>query len=184
MSRETVSEEIMEMYNVVKRVIDEEGPKRVERKGDDVVVTTLGTGSALPSKYRNGTSVLYVIARSLRNSVTPSLIGERYLSPEVLSNLVQIPRWGNILLDAGEGTWGQIARRFGGGAQTDGEVEAILRDLRCVFISHIHGDHHMGLAKILALRQTVRMDAPIPFFCSSAIPSGSTDVTLSFCLAN
>lgn len=31
-----------------------------------------------------------------------------------------------------------------------------MRDLKCVFVSHIHGDHHIGLAKILAMRKRVR----------------------------
>jgi ribonuclease Z len=67
----------------------------------------------------------------------------------VSGTLVQVPNWGNILLDAGEGTWGQLVRQFGD------DVWKALRDLKCVFISHIHGDHHIGLAKILAMRRTV-----------------------------
>ncbi|WWC91109.1 uncharacterized protein L201_006050 [Kwoniella dendrophila CBS 6074] len=52
--------------------------------GDDITVTTLGTGSAIPSKHRN-----------------------------VSSTLLSIPDVGGILLDAGEGTLGQTKRRFG-----------------------------------------------------------------------
>lgn len=101
----------------------------------------------------------------------------------VLANLVQIPKWGSILLDVGEGTWGQLARRFGtvpvprsgdNDREAEGKAEetgssasasttasespahAILRDIRCIFISHLHADHHMGLAKVLALRKKVR----------------------------
>lgn len=32
-----------------------------------------------------------------------------------------------------------------------------LRDLKCIFISHIHADHHIGLTQILAKRQEVRI---------------------------
>jgi ribonuclease Z len=53
-------------------------------------------------------------------------------------------------LEAGEGTWGQLVRHFGWEA-----VRHVVRDLKCVFISHIHGDHHIGLAKILSMRRSV-----------------------------
>ncbi|KAK5164556.1 uncharacterized protein LTR77_009762 [Saxophila tyrrhenica] len=49
----------------------------------DAEVITLGTGSALPSKYRN-----------------------------VSATLVRIPSWGSILLDCGENTLGQLKRVF------------------------------------------------------------------------
>ncbi|KAG2141301.1 hypothetical protein DEU56DRAFT_275902 [Suillus clintonianus] len=91
--------------------------------GKDVMVVTLGTGSAVPSKYRN-----------------------------VSGTLLHIPGAGYLLLDAGEGTWGQLSRNYGAG------VWAVLRSLKCIFISHIHGDHHIGLAKILAMRQ--QLDPP------------------------
>ncbi|KAM3423991.1 hypothetical protein BST61_g1384 [Cercospora zeina] len=50
---------------------------------DKAEVITLGTGSALPSKYRN-----------------------------VSSTLVLVPGWGNIMFDAGENTLGQLKRVF------------------------------------------------------------------------
>lgn len=50
---------------------------------DDIKISTLGTGSAVPSKYRN-----------------------------VSGNLVQIPSLGNFILDAGENTLGQLRRLF------------------------------------------------------------------------
>lgn len=50
----------------------------------DAEVVTLGTGSALPSKYRN-----------------------------VSATLIRVPEYGNYLLDAGENTLGQMKRVFG-----------------------------------------------------------------------
>ncbi|KAL9859818.1 TRNase Z TRZ3 [Arabidopsis thaliana] len=50
-------------------------------------------------------------------------------------------------VNCGEGTLGQLKRRYG----LDGADEAV-RKLRCIWISHIHADHHTGLARILALR--------------------------------
>ncbi|KAF9487434.1 hypothetical protein BDN71DRAFT_1458518 [Pleurotus eryngii] len=114
--------------------IDHVTPGSGTEKAKDVIVTPLGTGSALPTKYRN-----------------------------VSSTLIRIPKWGSILLDAGEGSWGQLIRLFGAPnperARQDVEnVETFLRDLRCLFVSHIHGDHHMGVAKILAKRR--QLDPP------------------------
>jgi ribonuclease BN (tRNA processing enzyme) len=73
----------------------------------------------------------------------------------VSSHLVRIPDWGNLLLDAGEGTWGQMARYFGTDRARPSNVWQALRELKCVFVSHVHADHHAGLAKILAIRKQV-----------------------------
>ena len=80
------------------------------------------------------------------------------------STLIQIPNWGNVLLDCGEGTWGQLSRRFGKDPpDPDGNVYGVLRDIKCIFISHIHGDHHIGLAKVLAQRRRVRFNTLNPY---------------------
>ena len=72
----------------------------------------------------------------------------------VLSTFLRIPGYGNILLDVGEGTWGQMARNFGlEGSEYN--VWHALRDLRCIFVSHMHADHHIGLAHILSKRRLV-----------------------------
>ncbi|KAH9831154.1 uncharacterized protein C8Q71DRAFT_715676 [Rhodofomes roseus] len=106
----------------------EQVQKRLTRKsrpGDDVEIIPLGSSSATPTAYRN-----------------------------VSSLLVRIPGYGGILLDAGEGTWGQLARMYGDDGQNRATgVWEILRNLRCIFVSHMHGDHHLGLSKILAMRR-------------------------------
>ncbi|TPX59209.1 hypothetical protein SpCBS45565_g07801 [Spizellomyces sp. 'palustris'] len=90
--------------------------------GDDVLVCTLGTGAALPSRYRN-----------------------------VSSTLVYTPSHGSILFDAGEGTYGQLYRRFKG---ADGpSLEDVLTNLKFLFISHMHADHHLGAFKVLLERK-------------------------------
>ncbi|KAL4068530.1 hypothetical protein V8B97DRAFT_2024779 [Scleroderma yunnanense] len=101
--------------------------------GKDVVVCTLGTGSAIPSKFRN-----------------------------VSGTLIHIPKHGYVLLDAGEGTWGQLVRKYGTDPSSD--VWQVLRDLKCIFISHIHGDHHIGLSKLLAMRQRLDLPADDPLY--------------------
>ncbi|SNX85356.1 related to TRZ1 - tRNase Z, involved in RNA processing [Melanopsichium pennsylvanicum] len=109
----------------------------------DILVTTLGTGSAAPSKYRN-----------------------------VISTLIQTPSSGNILLDAGESTYGLLRRKFGcrrdGTASESGsligqDVDDILREMRVLFISHIHADHHIGLIRLLLERRKLhpRPDKPL-----------------------
>ncbi|KAJ6711510.1 ZINC PHOSPHODIESTERASE ELAC PROTEIN 2 [Salix purpurea] len=86
---------------------------------DDLEVVLLGTGSSQPSKYRNVTSIY-----------------------------INLFSKGSLLLDCGEGTLGQLKRRYG----VEGADDAV-RKLRCIWISHIHADHHTGLARILALRR-------------------------------
>ncbi|CAO3608173.1 unnamed protein product [Cunninghamella echinulata] len=87
--------------------------------GDDIQVITLGTGSSIPSKYRN-----------------------------VSATLIKIPRFGSFLLDAGEGTYGQMLRYFG-----QDNIEKEINDLRCIFVSHLHADHHLGVIQLLTKRK-------------------------------
>ncbi|KIW05023.1 uncharacterized protein PV09_04178 [Verruconis gallopava] len=81
----------------------------------NVEVVTLGTGSAMPSRYRN-----------------------------VSSTLVRVPGWGSYLLDAGENTMGQLQRVY-----TPSELVDVLKDLRLIWISHGHADHHLGTASVI-----------------------------------
>jgi ribonuclease Z len=81
----------------------------------DTEVTTLGTGSALPSKYRN-----------------------------VSATLVRVPGIGNYLFDCGENTLGQLSRVF-----PAEELAEILKNLRLIWISHLHADHHLGTASVI-----------------------------------
>ena len=89
--------------------------------GADMRITTLGTGSAIPSKYRN------VSAAMVEN---PDLLGDGQA--------------GMILLDCGEGTLGQMRRMYG----MQG-MKRVYAELKMVFVSHMHADHHLGLQAIL-----------------------------------
>ena len=80
----------------------------------------LGTSSAIPQKYRNVSGILL----RFKDTTTRSK---------------------NMLLDTGEGTFGQIVRLCGG-------VDAARREianLECIWISHLHADHHLGLVRLL-----------------------------------
>ncbi|KAJ1923770.1 hypothetical protein IWQ60_005658 [Tieghemiomyces parasiticus] len=91
----------------------------------NLVVSPLGTGSSMPSKYRN-----------------------------VTANLLTIPSRGHVLLDAGENTIGQLYRLLGASPTFNRafntSFDQFFVDLHLVFISHMHADHHLGLASILA----------------------------------
>jgi ribonuclease Z len=80
----------------------------------DAEVITLGTGSALPSKYRN-----------------------------VSATLLRVPGFGSYLFDCGENTLGQLRRVFGD------TLPEVLRDLKVIWISHLHADHHLGTASVI-----------------------------------
>ncbi|KAL2123423.1 hypothetical protein VTJ04DRAFT_3878 [Mycothermus thermophilus] len=90
----------------------------------DAEIIPLGTGSAMPSKYRNVSSVL-----------------------------VRVPNWGSYLLDCGENTLGQLRRAFGFAGADD-----VLRDLRAIYISHAHADHHLGTIRVIGRWRQINTD--------------------------
>lgn len=62
----------------------------------------------------------------------------------VAGTLVRSPLFGSIIFDAGEATYNFMTRLFGrsGSAQ-------ILRELKVVYISHMHADHHLGALRLI-----------------------------------
>jgi ribonuclease Z len=84
--------------------------------GSDVEIYTLGTGSALPSRYRN-----------------------------VSATLVTIPNNCSVLLDCGESTVGQMKRVF----QPSSKFKERLLDIKVLYISHLHADHHLGSISLI-----------------------------------
>lgn len=86
---------------------------------DEPEIITLGTGSSHPSKYRN-----------------------------VSATLVRMPaEQGNVLLDCGENTVGQLKRTFPHAQYLD-----VLRRTQALWISHLHADHHLGTVSFLQER--------------------------------
>uniref|UniRef100_A0A8C8HHN1 Zinc phosphodiesterase ELAC protein 2 n=1 Tax=Oncorhynchus tshawytscha TaxID=74940 RepID=A0A8C8HHN1_ONCTS len=53
----------------------------------------------------------------------------------------------SVLLDCGEGTFGQLCRHYGD------SVDETLAKISTVFISHMHADHHTGLLSLLFQRE-------------------------------
>ena len=84
----------------------------------------LGTGSAVPSKYRNGSHE----------------VDFQFL---VSSMLLELPSGELALLDCGEGMMVQLLRLY------PTTWKSLLCRLRFVIISHSHADHHLGLPLLL-----------------------------------
>lgn len=88
----------------------------------------LGTGSCIPNKTRNVSSILV------------------YTNPDAC-----------VLLDCGEGTYGQIIRFYG-----KEKARKVIRDLKGIFISHLHADHHIGLIGLLLAKINACQDRNVP----------------------
>lgn len=115
------SQDVLEEADKARRSIEDpaKGVARwassIPSQGRDAEIATLGTGSALPSKYRN-----------------------------VSATLLRVPGWGSMLFDCGENTLGQLKRVF-----EPEELKQVLRELRMIFISHMHADHHLGTVSVV-----------------------------------
>ncbi|XP_040856910.1 zinc phosphodiesterase ELAC protein 2 isoform X2 [Ochotona curzoniae] len=96
----------------------QDGLAPAEKSREFPEIIFLGTGSAIPMKIRN-----------------------------VSSTLVNISADKRVLLDCGEGTFGQLCRHYGD------QVDRVLGTLAAVFVSHLHADHHTGLLNILLQRE-------------------------------
>ncbi|CCK69736.1 tRNase Z KNAG_0C06430 [Huiozyma naganishii CBS 8797] len=101
-------------------------------KEDHVEIVTLGTGSALPSKYRNVISTLLKV---------PFRDTDGQLSQRM------------VLLDAGENTMGTLNRMF-----SSCQVRDIFQNLKLMYLSHLHADHHLGIVSILLKWYEVNRD--------------------------
>ncbi|GMM31737.1 tRNase Z [Martiniozyma asiatica (nom. inval.)] len=79
----------------------------------------LGTGSALPQRYRN-----------------------------VICSMVRIPKdqstFQTVVLDAGEGSLGMLKRNY-----NEKEIDQIFSELSMIYLSHLHADHHLGIVDFL-----------------------------------
>uniref|UniRef100_F7HWN1 Zinc phosphodiesterase ELAC protein 2 n=1 Tax=Callithrix jacchus TaxID=9483 RepID=F7HWN1_CALJA len=105
----------------------QDGPVPAEKSPYPEIVF-LGTGSAIPMKIRN---------------VSATLVN---ISPDT-----------SLLLDCGEGTFGQLCRHYGD------QVDRVLGTLAAVFVSHLHADHHTGLLNILLQRERALASLGKPF---------------------
>lgn len=98
----------------------------------DVEVITLGTGSALPSKYRNVVSTLVRVKPGQKKT---------------------------ILFDCGEATAGNFRRLFG-----IEESKKVLQELRILYLSHLHADHHLGAISFIRHWLKANEDSSTPLY--------------------
>lgn len=94
-------------------------------------VVFLGTGSAVPSKTRNVSGLLWTLREDL-----------------------------SVLCDCGEGTMHQLTALLGPPGPT---LDAALRRIGCVFISHLHADHYLGLTSVLLARRDAFVRAGLAY---------------------
>lgn len=94
---------------------------------------------------------------------------------------------GGLLLDAGESAYTQLCRKYGA------KIDEILINLKCIWISHKHADHHLSLPTVLIHRQEAYERAnkeitPLtivaPFFISGYLEEASWFHPLYFNLFN
>eukprot|EP00871_Galdieria_phlegrea_P001110 jgi/Galph1/19/GphlegSOOS_G4862.1 len=87
----------------------------------------LGTGAAIPSKLRNVSSIY-----------------------------IHLFNRGGVMLDCGEGTFGQLIQIFG-----IKEIEQVIKQIKLIFLSHMHADHHLGILRILEYRSKFSVEQPL-----------------------
>lgn len=116
---EKTPETVVSLAQTAQKEIDSAvGQAEIANQGlpsPDAEIICLGTGSAVPSQFRN-----------------------------VAGTLLRVPGHGSYLLDCGEDTLGQLKRIF-----TDSELAEVFRDLKLIWISHLHADHHLGTTSVI-----------------------------------
>jgi len=114
----------------------------------------LGTGSAIPSKYRNVTGQFFHPGyhRRARTDFDDAHDQQAHTRMPMPAHPI-----GGFILDCGEGSIGQLCMRYASALSSSSSsspsslsiVSNLIADLKCVWISHIHADHHLGLLSIL-----------------------------------
>ncbi|KAL8170576.1 hypothetical protein V2J09_022380 [Rumex salicifolius] len=146
-------EEIPEIEDAAKQVkrlwidMNKEKTNEIAAKSADLAV--MEEPDDLPECLKNIT----------REDMEITLLGTGSSQPSKYRNVssifINLFSKGTLLFDSGEGTLAQLKRRFG----LEG-ADVAVRNLRCIWISHIHADHHTGLARILALRRVLLKGTP------------------------
>jgi len=109
------------------------GLATIERLPFDPLLVFLGTSSSIPTDIRNVTGIYF----------NPNPSGH-FPSCTTGLSLRLLGYCTGIILDCGEGSYGQLTRMYG---ETGAKKK--VQNLGCIWISHDHADHHFGLLRIL-----------------------------------
>ncbi|KAJ1907096.1 hypothetical protein LPJ81_000972 [Coemansia sp. IMI 209127] len=119
-----------------------QGDKDADKISDtELVVCPIGTGSSVPSVYRN-----------------------------VSANIISVKGYGGIVLDCGESTVSLLKRFLGyphrnvHNKRVDLNYLEFVASLKLLYISHMHADHHLGAVLLLQewSRLTRTLPSPLP----------------------
>lgn len=102
-------------------------------------ITFLGTGCAIPSKYRNVTGMYLELEPSQPSSSSEG-------------------GWAGMMLDCGEGSYGQLYRYTGGDRV---RLQQLVDKLKLIWVSHNHADHHLGILRMLSARSATSDVEPL-----------------------
>ncbi|KAF2845211.1 hypothetical protein T440DRAFT_408493 [Plenodomus tracheiphilus IPT5] len=116
---------------------------------DEILPEVLNLAAEARQAVQDSTSALQAWRRLLARPDTEIItLGTGSASPSkyrnVSATLMRVPGVGNYLFDAGESTLGQLSRVF-----PWEELIEVLRNLRVIWISHLHADHHLGTVSVI-----------------------------------
>jgi len=74
----------------------------------------------------------------------------------VSCTVLKIPGVGNIILDCGEGSLAYLKRHL-----PPSEYLEFFRNLRTIFVSHLHADHHLGIIGLIREYATIQNALPL-----------------------
>ncbi|KAH3670962.1 hypothetical protein OGAPHI_000673 [Ogataea philodendri] len=100
------------------------------------------------------------LSKPLKDQVELLVLGTGSAIPSklrnVISTCVRIPTetgFRTLILDAGENTLGTIEKLY-----SPEDTERLFKELKIVFLSHLHADHHIGIISLLNKWNTVRSE--------------------------
>jgi len=125
--------------------------QKASEKLDDGIFKTVGTAT-VTSREEN--------LQSMSDSKV-TFLGTGYAIPSYCRSqsaiLVHTGEDKSILLDCGEGTFSQMHCLY------KERTADVVASLKCVFISHRHPDHHMGLMRLLLEYEKLAKERQLPF---------------------
>ncbi|KAI9721799.1 MAG: hypothetical protein M1812_002134 [Candelaria pacifica] len=111
----------------------------------------------------------------LGNDVEIITLGTGSASPSkyrnVSATLIRVPGAGSYLLDCGENTLGQLKRVF-----PHSQFKEVLRDLKMIWISHLHADHHLGTVSVIKAWYNEVHQNGTPTISDSSMPANIPNI--------